>query len=513
MQVNENSSKFKSKSISIYGLIFGPLLAILVYFVLPSAVYDDSGKLISGLTKEGQATAAIVTLMAIWWITEAIPLAATALLPIVLFPLTGASTIKVATAPYANKVIFLFMGGFMLGLAMQRWNLHRRFALKIIQIVGSSPTRLVGGFMIATGFLSMWVSNTATVIMMLPIGVSVIDQVLGSCKSDSQNKLNKNFPICLLLSIAYSASIGGIATLIGTPPNAYMAAFINQQYGQTITFLSWMKISLPFVLIFGPIVWWLLTRVIYPVSSTDKSNDNNLMSESLLKLGPMKQAEWSVLLVATLMALSWIFRPLIVSYTGLSIDDSVIAIAGALLLFIIPAGRTNSGKRLLNWEWAVKLPWGVLILFGGGLSIASAMSNNGVAQYFGNQLAAFGEIELILLIFATTTTVIFLTEITSNTATTATFLPILAALAISLNVHPYLLIMPMTIAASSAFMLPVATPPNAIIFSSGHLTIKQMCKAGIIFNIIGIVLITLLIYFLAGSLLGINLSEMPEWVK
>jgi len=479
----------------------------------------------------GRATAALAVWMAVWWMTEAVELYATALLPLVALPMTGAAPVRAAAAPYAHELIFLFMGGFLIALAMQRWGLHRRLALRALRAAGDHPAGIVACFMGITAFFSMWVSNTATAVMMLPIALSIIalvEQVEsgsvaggsgdGGPESGSGNggtgnggsgpKARPNFALCLLLGIAYAASIGGIGTIIGTPPNVFLASFIQSSLGQEISFVRWMGVGLPLVAVFLPLVWLMLTRVFYPLRGERIEGSGEVTERAYRELGAMSRGERVVLAVFLLAALSWIVRPLLIRVqigdmhplAGLS--DPVIAMVAALALFVVPVD-VKRRVFVMNWETAVKLPWGILLLFGGGLSLAAAIRVNGVGEYIGHQLGILSGVPALLLVMAVIALVIFLTELTSNTATTATFIPILAALAPVFDLHPFMLIVPAAIAASCAFMLPVATPPNAIIFGSGHVTIQQMIRAGFWLNLMGVVLITVLAYTVMMRMLGV----------
>lgn len=491
-----NSTSHRSTTLKRISLIAGPVAAIVLYFLLDELPQGG-----------GRVTAAVGILMAIWWLTEAIPIAATALIPLVLFPILGAASVKDAAAPYSHEVIFLFMGGFLIAQAMQNWRLHKRLALQTIRFVGTKTTMLVAGFMAATAFLSMWVSNTATVVMMFPIALSVIESiepylVISEKKGRRANPPTRYFSICLMLGVAYAASIGGITTLIGTPPNALLAAFMDQQYGRTFSFASWFIMALPLTLIFLPLAWFILTRLLFPIQNFHTPGAEKYIDDEINKLGPMKRSECSVLVVFILTAFLWMTHPVLSDLPGLSLDDSSIAIFGALLLFILPAGG-DKGERLLDWESAKKIPWGVLVLFGGGLSLASGMSRNGVAAFIGNQFHGVGQIHPFWITLLVVLVVIFLTEIMSNTALVATFLPILAGVAAGFGVNPVLLLLPATLAASFAFMMPVATPPNAIVFSSGYISIPQMAKAGLVLNVIGTLLISVYIYFFADFFVGL----------
>jgi len=455
-----------------------------------------------GMSLSAQKTAAVVLIMAIWWITEAIPIAVTALIPIVLYPLLGVLSSKETTIPYANHLIFLFMGGFLIALAMQKCNLHKRIALNIINLIGTSPDKIILGFMIATAFLSMWISNTATIVMMIPIGMAVVGHLVPDEKIGKGN--NSNFGISLMLGLAYSASIGGIGTLIGTPPNLVLANTLEKMYNQTLGFMEWLTIGIPIVIIMIPLIWLYLTKILYPTNKSNLKNDNGVIKNKLLELGKISRGEKIVLTIFILTALSWIFRStkeignfIIPGLDKLfpDISDATIAIFFALLLFIIPINWKKK-QFAMDWNQALKLPWGILILFGGGLALAKGFQVSGLALWIGLKVNLFTGVSDIVLILIVVTLIIFLTEMTSNTATTAMVLPILGSVAIGLGKLPMLLLAPATIAASCAFMLPVATPPNAIVFSSGYIKIHQMAKAGLFLNIISIFIVTLFTYLI-----------------
>lgn len=457
------------------GLIFG-LLVFIIILLLPE---PESMDIVTW------QTAAVALLMAILWITEALPLYVTALLPIIFFPLLGISSVKDAASPFAHPLIFLFLGGFLLAQGIQKWGLHKRIALKIIDVIGISPKRIIAGFMIGSALLSMWISNTATALMMLPIGLSVIS-VIVTTKSLTLEEQNK-FSIALLLSIAYSCSIGGVATLIGTPPNALMVAFMKENYQINISFAKWMLIGIPFTIISLPIAYLVLTKLLFPVLSNLDLN-KNIISDEISKLGRISREERIIEIVFFITAILWIFRPLISSYLpGLS--DSSIAIFGALLLFIIPSSKK---EYILEWKDAEKISWGILILFGGGLSLAQGISNSGLSDWIANIILSSSNMPLWFLTILLITGIIFLTELTSNLATIAAFLPIIASIGVGMEINPLQLVIPATLAASCAFMLPVATPPNAIIFSSNMITIKNMTRAGIVLNLIFVIIIAIL---------------------
>lgn len=479
------------------GFVAG-IIVFLFMFFLPSP---------EGLPPEGWKTAAVALLMGIWWITEALPIAVTALLPIVLLPILNITTIGEATAPYANPLIFLFMGGFIIARAMERWDLHKRIALNIVSYVGVKPSSIIMGFILASAFLSMWVSNTATALMMLPIALSVLKLV--DDQKEGTDKLN--FEIVLVLSIAYACNIGGMATLIGTPPNALLAGFMSETYGFQIGFVQWMMVGVPMMLVSLPILYFLLVKVIYPIKLKELPGGKRLIQSQLEGLGSISNAEKKVSLVFVLTAVMWICRPLLTDYLpGLS--DAGIAIGAATLLFIIPLDL-GKGQFVLSWADAEKLPWGVLILFGGGLSLASAISNTGLAEWIGQGVGVLGSWPIFLLVALVLFLIIFLTEMTSNTATTAAFLPILASVAIGLGENPLILAIPAALGASCAFMLPVATPPNAIVYGSGKITIPEMSKAGLWLNLVFIVLLTVGAFSLINFVFGIEAGVLPLWAS
>lgn len=458
------------------------------------------------MTPVAWRTAAVGLFMATWWITEAVPIPATALTPLLLFPLLDILPIGAAAAPFANPVIFLFLGGFVIALAMERHGLHRRIALRVAGMLGVRPPMLVLGFMATTAFLSMWVSNTATTVMMLPIGLSVVQLV----KPDAGDEpMDFNFAIALMLGIAYAASIGGLATLIGTPPNALLAAFMLESYGVEVGFAQWMAVGVPLVIVSLPLTWLILTKLIFPIRIREIPGGANAIRNAYAQLGPITRAERSVAVIFIATALLWVTRPLLDPHVpGLS--DTSIAIAAALATFVVPV-NLREGEFLMDWTTAERLPWGVLLLFGGGLALADAVTRSGLAEWIGAALAGLQAWPLLLIVVMVTTVVIFLTELTSNTATAATFLPLIASLAIGLGENPFLLLVPAAIAASCAFMLPVATPPNAIVYGSGYVTVPQMARAGIWLNVLFIALITMVVYTLVLTAFGVDLGAMPVW--
>ncbi len=496
-------------------LVAGPVGALIVYLLLPDQFVSGAGDLAT-LDHPAKATLAMLVWMAIWWLTEAVDIRVTALLPIALFPIFGVASIRAATAPYASHIIFLLLGGFLIATAIQRWGLDRRIALGILSRVGSSPARIVGGFMLATAFLSAFISNTATTAMMLPIGLSVISLVLFNGNPGEDGHPGHAFATCIMLSIAYAASIGGISTVIGTIPNSFVVSFvrdaIDAPYQQDISFFEWSKIGVPIVLVLLPLSWWLLTKVIYKVDTVQLSGSADSLKKKMRSLGAMDYEEKAVLGVFAFTVLMWLgrtplqhaeislFGHVFVPLAGLT--DSGIAIFAAVLLFILPA-RSHSGQFILQWVDLKNLPWGILLLLGGGLSLAAAVKANGVTEFIGAQAMGLSFLPVFLILLAVISAVVFLTELTSNTATTATLVPVLAAIAPALGIHPYTLVIPASIAASCAFMLPIATPPNAIVFGSGHISSQQMRKTGIWLNLICLTVITLLAATLSNFMIQV----------
>ena len=459
----------------LFGFIVAPL--ILIFMLLlenPSSMNDTAWK-----------TAAVALLMAVLWITEALPIYVTALLPIIFFPILDVGNIKEVSTPYAHPLVFLFLGGFILAEGIQKWGLHRRIALSIIELIGFTPRNIIAGFMIGSAFLSMWISNTATTLMMLPIGLFVVSVYKDAAYTDKSGV--RNFTIALMLSIAYSSSVGGVGTLIGTPPNALLSAFMSDTYNIEISFAEWMIVGIPFVFISLPILFLLLTKVLFPIHKMNKIDDT-LFRKELENIGKISYEEKRVLAVFAITASLWMSRMLLSKLIpGLS--DAGIAIFGALLLFFIPS---KNGSMLIVWNDVQKIAWGILLLFGGGLSLAQGIKTSGLADWIAISILNSGDYSVLLLVFLLTTAIVFLTELTSNLATTAAFLPVIGSVAVGLNVNPLELVIPVTIAASCAFMLPVATAPNAIIFSSGELKIKDMSRAGLLLNIVFIFIVIII---------------------
>jgi solute carrier family 13 (sodium-dependent dicarboxylate transporter), member 2/3/5 len=469
------------------GLLLGPALFALVLLLPPP----------EGMSTPAWRTAAVAVLMAAWWISEAIPIPATALLPLALFPVLGVSAIGPASAPYANPVIWLFLGGFLIAIAIERCGLHRRLALGILRAVGTRPASLVGGFMLGTAFLSMWISNTATVLMMLPMALSVVALV---DREAGEGGVDPAFAVALLLGLAYAANIGGMGTLIGTPPNALLAGFMSESLGVQIGFGEWMLVGVPLVAVSLPVCWLLLVRVLYPVRREAIAGGAEVIRREVAGLGRISRAEWTVGIVTGCTAGAWILRPLLEPFVP-GLNDTSIAIGGALLLFLVPVDWRR-GVFPLTWKAAEGVPWSVLLLFGGGLSLAAAISETGLAGWIGDAMEGIGAWPVVLVVLAVTTVVIFLTELTSNTATAASFLPVVAALAAGIGLAPLQLAVPTALAASCAFMMPVATPPNAIIYGRGRVSIPQMVRAGIWLNLLFIGLITAAVFLLVPRVLG-----------
>ena len=464
------------------GLVLGPIVfTLIVLFFHPE-----------GLSPTANAVLATAAWVAIWWITEALPIAVTALLPIVLFPLSGGLGLKETTASYGHKFIFLFLGGFILAIAIEKWNLHKRIALTIIRIVGTNIVHIILGFMIATALLSMWISNTATAVMILPVGMAIVSQLKDNPKTfDNENSI---FAKALMLAIAYSASIGGMATQIGTPPNLILAGVIQETYGIEISLGQWFAFGFPISLLFLFLGWFYLTRFAFKFKQKEFPGGKNEIKNQLNALGRVSFEEKIIFYVFIATAFAWIFRSWILQSIIPSIDDTIIAVIAAILLFILPSSK--KGVPLLNWDDAVKLPWGILLLFGGGMALAIGFQSSGLALWIGEQLKSLQTVPLIVLLLVIIASVNFITEITSNIATTALMLPVLASLAHAIDVHPFFLLVGATVAASCAFMLPVATPPNAIVFGSGYLKIEDMVKKGLWMNFISIIILTLMVYYI-----------------
>jgi sodium-dependent dicarboxylate transporter 2/3/5 len=476
--LEKNTKRLKSLSqpkLKLIALLSGVIVSLFLYFANPFQV--DAGAV---------SVLAVAGLMITWWVSEALPMPVVALIPLVLFPLLKITTMEEAATPYANPVIFLFMGGFMLGLAIEKWNLHRRIALTIIRITGTSGDRIVLGFILATGLLSMWLSNTATTMMMFPIALSVIRVMKENNKGDGNIA---NFSLTIMLAIAYASNIGGIATIIGTPPNVAYVAYIEKKYSYSIDFIDWMLICTPlaFTLLFS--LYWVMVKWLFPNRIKSDHSTRQLIRDELAALGPISANEKRVLAIFVCTALLWITRDIInASQAAIKLNDTMIAVLAAIALFICPADG-DKGESILEWDDTKKMAWGILLLFGGGISMAAGLENAGLMQQMGNWLSQFAGNHLILLLVVTIVTM-FLSEVMSNVAQVIVFAPVVSSLADAVGMNPLMLGIAMTLAASCAGMLPMGTPPNAIVFASGHIKLRQMTRAGFVMNMVAVVLIT-----------------------
>ncbi len=478
-----------------------------------------------GLNEPARRLLAICVLMAFWWITEALPMPVTALLPMVLFPWLGIMPMGEVTRQYGDEILFLFMGGFCLAMAMQKWHLHKRLALHIIRVIGTSPSRIILGFMCATAFISMWISNTATTMMMYPIALAVISQF-----SDDQEFLSpermRNFRICMMLSVAYAATIGGMGTLLGTAPNLILATNVKKLFpgAPEVNFVRWAAFGVPLVLLFTPITWLVLTRFVFRIGQTASQRSHQIIASEIEKLGAISKAEKWVLLIFLLAVLGWIFRvdldleafviPGWATALGAQerVTDATVAIIAALLLFLTPIDWRR-GEFLLDWKTAAQLPWGLLIFFGGGLALSAGFKSTGLSDWLGQQLRVAQNLSPLAMILLACTAITLISEFASNTATAAIFVPIFAASAQAMNVNPLLVMIAVAVAASCGFMLPIATGPNAIVFGSGYVRTPDMVKAGIWLDLIGIILVTLVVYLFAIPAFQIDLGQFPDWAK
>lgn len=467
----------------IIGFLLGPLL---FFSILLFAGDSDIGKVL-----------ALATLMIVWWITEAAPIPVTALLPLVLLPYLGIFTVGESTAPYASPIIFLFMGGFMIALGLEKHNLHQRIALNLIRITGTSGNGVILGFMMATALLSMWISNTATAVMMLPIASSVVKLLL----NNDMSKGDKRFALGLMLSIAYAANIGGTMTLIGTPPNVVMTGYLVELVNYDMAFSTWFAIGLPAGITILTATYFLITRVLFVSGIKEIEGSDQLIKEKLASLGRFSKEEKLVTFVFVLTAVCWVFKPSINSVIGYAfLSDATTAMAGGILMFIMPVNLANT-KFLMKWEDTQRLPWGILILFGGGMTLAKGMEKSGIIEVIGEYVAQNSELSLLSLIAIVTTIVLFMTELMSNVALVTIFIPVIIGVANGLGIDPLYLVIPATIASSCAFMMPISTPPNAIVFASGHIKIKDMMRAGVLLNIISIVILVVIGMWLVPNVL------------
>ncbi len=469
-------------NIKVAGFLAGPVAFLLISSLVSADFISPGANKVLG----------VAAWMIIWWITEAAPVPITALLPLMLFPFLGVMKMSEAAAPYANPIIFLFMGGFMIALGLEKHRLHERIALNLIRITGTSGNGIILGFMIATGFISMWISNTATAMMMLPIAISVIDLLKTEKRNtpETESKGERNFGIGLMLTIAYASNIGGIATIIGTPPNVVFIGLLNQFYQQKILFGDWMLVGVPLSLILLASCYFIITRMIFPNHLKKIHGSDELIKNKLNELGSIRKEEKLVMMIFGITSSLWIFQqPLNILLGKEMLNDTNIAVMGGSLMFIVPSSLKEF-KFLLHWRDTEKLSWGILILFGGGLCLAQGLSNAGIIQAVGAVIAEQGS-AVNWLLFGLITASVFITELMSNVALVQIFIPVVFGIATNLGLNPILLGMPVAIGASMAFMFPVATPPNAIVFSSGHMKVRDMMKAGFVLNIVSILFIYL----------------------
>jgi sodium-dependent dicarboxylate transporter 2/3/5 len=489
----QSVSEVSFKQVSHIGLIAGPLVAITILLLgAPSEMQTTDGSL-----SPAWVTLALLALMAIWWITEAIPIPVTALLPLVILPLFDVASIAKAAQPYMHPIVVLLMGGFIFAKAIEQWRLHERMALYVVSKTGGRPAHLIGGFMLASALLSMWISNTATAIMMMPIALSVAAAI------EARDQKQQKFTIALLLAIAYSCSIGGLGTPIGTPTNLIIIGYLDEQANMPISFAEWMMIGIPLVVVLLPLSWLALTKWIFTISNLANEDAQRSVDERLARLGPMTSPERRTLLLFCIIAAMWAFRrPLselqIGQYIPLSgLTDHVTAIIAVILCFVLPAGQKDQpGRKLLDWDIAQRIPWGVLLLFGGGMSLAYAISSSGLSAYLGQSIAVLADFHIFILIVIITTLVLALTEVTSNIATASAIMPIVGAMAMETGIPVEVIAVPVALAAGCAFMLPMATGPNAVVFATGQVTLPQMARIGLRINIIAVIIISILAFFL-----------------
>ncbi|WOJ97848.1 DASS family sodium-coupled anion symporter [Congregibacter brevis] len=474
------------------GLFLGPALCVTMLI---------AGSEQTAMPDAAWKVSAIAIWMAIWWATEVVPVAATAFLPLVTFDLLGIAPMREVAESYAHPIIYLFLGAFMLAIAVEKWSLHRRIALWILARTGTDGKRLILGFMLVGALLSMWMTNTSTTMMLLPIAASV-GALIAEQAAKGRERFVREFQIALMLGLAYSTTIGGLSTLVGTPPNVFLAGFLQDSYGISIAFADWMMIGVPLSVVLLPLGWWILTSLVYRVDIPASESTQEVIAKMQREIGVMTAPEKRVGLLFLIVILMWMSRSAISGLPGFGgLSDSGIVMTAALLLFVIPNGSTRGGP-LLTWPDVSRLPWGVLILFGGGLSLAAQVSGSGLALWLGEGLSLLGSMGLVVIVLAAAGLVVFLTELTSNLATAATFLPVVAAIALQSGIDPLVLCVPVTLAASCAFMLPVATPPNAIVYSSGVLRIPDMVRAGFIMNIVSLGLLTITAVWLVPAVLG-----------
>ncbi len=495
-------------STKIWAFVLAPLLAIVVYFIMPDTFVDASG-VARDLSTASKGCAAVTTLMAFWWFTEALPIAVTAMLPIVLYPVLEIATAGETFRHYASGTIFLFLGGFLIAAAIHRWRLDRRIALVTISLFGTKPNQMVLGLMVSTAFISAWVSNTATAAMMVPIAIAVMGVVSDTRPDGDNSKDVHHFEVCVLLSIAYAASIGGLATLVGSPPNGIFARFVADTYGQTVSFFDWMKVALPVTLLLLPATYFMLTKLLFRIKLPGIPGGREWVRNEIQRLGPMNKGEKIVLVIFALAAFLWMFGPILqkIEIGGMrplkGMTEEIIAMGAGILLFMIPVDYKR-GIHALDWDSAKdSVAWDVLLLFGGGLSMAAAIQKTGLADFIGAQATLFTGVSDLVMMFGVSTIITFASEVTSNTALAATMMPVIAAACDSLQVDPEAPLFVTVIAASAAFMMPVGTPPNAIVFGTGRLKIGEMIRAGFLLNIVAIIIGVLVSNFLGHGLISI----------
>jgi sodium-dependent dicarboxylate transporter 2/3/5 len=469
----------------------GLALFFVMLFVNPFHFDDKAAKVL-----------AIAALMITWWVSEALPMPVVALIPLVLFPLMNVMPIKEVSAGYADSNIFLFMGGFMIGLAIEKWNLHKRIALTIVNITGTSGNRIILGFILASGLLSMWLSNTATTMMMYPIAASVIHVIKENHKGNARLD---NLAVAIMLAIAYASNFGGIATIVGTPPNVAFTGFIRDKYNYTVQFADWMLICTPISLLLLFSLYVIMTKWLYPNKLGADTATRDLIKFELQQLGPLTPSEKRVLIIFVSTALLWITKDLINATKVVKLDDTMIAMAGALALFICPAGDYNKegSRKILEWTDTTKMAWGILLLFGGGIALAGALEKAGLIKQLGLWIAGFSGNGGLMLVFIITLVSLFISEVMSNIAQVIVFSPVIGGIADAMHINPLLLGLPMCLGASCASMMPMGTPPNAIVFASGHIKFNQMVKAGFVMNIVAVILITLFCWYLVPLLMGL----------
>ncbi|MEM7105074.1 MAG: SLC13 family permease [Bacteroidota bacterium] len=486
----------KQKGIFIF---LGPLLFLIILLLRAP----------SDMERVAFVVIACTVWIALWWLTEALPIGITSLLPLLLFPLCAIMPIKDVAGFYSNPIIFLFIGGFVIALAMERWNLHKRIALQIIRFTGTNQKQILLGFILATGFLSMWISNTATTMMMLPIALSIIFQfesILGQPGYSDQNP--QLFGKALVMSIAYAASIGGMATIVGTPTNLIFVEFAREYYDYDVPFDKWFIFALPLVVVLGAFLWWHMSSNAFKLDKKEVPGSKNVIDKELQSLGKISYEEKWVLVIFILVAVAWISRKYLISPLFPNVTDTTIALIGAVMLFIIPS-RAKQDQMIMNWNTAKRLPWEVILLFGGAFAVAGSFQASGLTTWIGLKLSMVEAVPMWLILLIIVAVVNYLTELTQNMATCTLMLPVLAGLSLAIDVHPFGMMVSMTIAASCAFMLPVATAPNAIVFGSGSLHMKDMVRAGFLLNIVSIILISIYSYFFLPLIWGIELGKFP----